>query len=69
MKTKLLVRFLDKETVWIDLWQKSSLDLLPRITVNVREKKLTELYIGWLFWEFRYNSPLEIGNTCCFKRK
>ena len=69
METKLLIRFFDKETRWIDLWQKHSLDLLPKITINVIHKTLTELYIGWLFWEIRYNVSMVIENTCCLKRK
>lgn len=69
MKTKLLIRLFDKETIWIDLWQIHSLNLLPKITVNVDKKTLTELYVGWLFWEIRYNAPTDIGNSCCFKRK
>ena len=69
MKTKLLVRLFERETKWIDLCQTHSFDLLPKITINVTEKTLTELYTGWLFWEIRYNASIVIGNTCCLKRK
>jgi hypothetical protein len=68
MKTHLLKRIIDKNEMWLDLWQKHSFDLLPKITINIINRKLSELYIGWLFWEIRYNMSQEIGNTC-FKRK
>ena len=54
--------------MWLDLWQKHYFDLLPKITINIINKKLSELYVGWLFWEIRYNMAQEIGNTY-LKRK
>ena len=68
METRLLKRIIEKNKMWLDLWQKHSFDLLPKITINIINRKLSELYVGWLFWEIRYNMAQEIGNTC-LKRK
>lgn len=57
MKIKLLKRII-KNNKLIDIWQDTTLRLLPYININMikcnHKWKLFECSVGWLFWRISY---------------